>query len=382
MTGPSPLYEALWNAMPSPALVIGADGTIALANPAAELFFATSIATLKRRTLRDLLGVTSASLGLVEQCRSSGASVSAYAVPLILSDLGVAGLGVAGLGVARETRETQEPQIIDLQATPLHDGSGAILLMIRPHPSTAQFGRALCSQAASRSLAGLTSVLAHEIKNPLAGISGAVQLIEQNLNAEDLTLCAIVQEEVSRIRDLLDRIDAFGDFGPVTRGPVNLHDVLDQARRAALAGFGRHVRFVENYDPSLPPADGDRGQLLQAISNLIKNAVEACPQQGGEVRLRTAYRPGVRVTGVAGTRTQTPLEITISDNGDGVPETLLAHIFEPFVSSKASGAGLGLSLVAKIITDHGGVINYRRRRERTEFRILLSVWRDEKEDAR
>ncbi len=184
----------------------------------------------------------------------------------------------------------------------------------------------------------------------------------------------LIQEEVERIRSLVDRMDSFGESGPLERQPVNIHDVLDQARRSASAGFARHVRFREIYDPSLPPVPGDRDQLLQAIANLVKNAAEAVPRQGGEIVLRTAYRPGVKIRVAGGAREQLPLEVSVIDNGPGVPEDLRPFIFDPFVTSKATGSGLGLALVGKIVSEHGGVIECLRQNDRTVFRMLFPVW--------
>lgn len=374
LNAPSRLHEALWSAIPSPALALDADNRILEANPAAELFFAMSVAGLRRRRLEDLAGEGALLAQIAGQARRSAVSVRAYGVSVTL--IGLDG-SAEGVGARRISAATEEPQIVDVQAAPVHDAPGVTALLFQPRSAASEMSRAAAGQSARRSLSGLAATLAHEIKNPLFGISGAVQLMEPNLSDEDKALAQLVHEEIDRVRALLDRVDAFGELGPIERRPVNIHDVLDQARRAAAVGFGRKTRISDAFDPSLPPVPGDRAQLLQALTNLLKNAVEAAPRHGGEVQLRTAYRPGVKIAGPDGAPAQLPLEVIVADNGPGVPESLQPYIFEPFVTSKGAGAGIGLALVAKIISDHGGVIDYGRRRGRTEFRILLPVWRGE-----
>jgi two-component system nitrogen regulation sensor histidine kinase GlnL len=153
---------------------------------------------------------------------------------------------------------------------------------------------------------------------------------------------------------------------------------LNHVRRIAEHGFGRHVRYVEDYDPSLPAVLGNRDKLVQVFLNLLKNAAEAIGDKtdNGRILMQTAFRPGVRLSlPGSDTRVSLPLMIQIEDNGTGIAEHLKPHLFDPFVTTKSSGSGLGLALVAKIIADHGGIIECDSEPKRTVFRVLLPMQR-------
>jgi two-component system nitrogen regulation sensor histidine kinase GlnL len=181
---------------------------------------------------------------------------------------------------------------------------------------------------------------------------------------------------------LVDRMEVFADERPIEREPVNIHVVLDHVKRLAQSGFARHIKFIEEYDPSLPPVLANRDQLVQVFLNLVKNASEAIGQDAidGEIQLATAFRPGVRLK-VPGSKSRVslPLEFSVKDNGPGVPEDLMPHLFDPFVSTKQSGSGLGLALVAKIVNDHGGIIECESQPRRTIFRVLMPIYTGEGE---
>jgi two-component system nitrogen regulation sensor histidine kinase GlnL len=244
--------------------------------------------------------------------------------------------------------------------------------------------RQLTHRGAARSVIALAAMLAHEIKNPLSGIRGAAQLLEQAAGDEDRPLTKLICDETDRIVKLVDRMEVFSDERPTDREPVNIHVVLDHVKRLAQSGFARQVKFVEDYDPSLPPVLANRDQLVQVFLNLLKNAAEAMGEGAvdGEIQLTTAFRPGVRLS-VPGSKTRVslPLEFCVKDNGPGVPEDLMPHLFDPFVTTKQSGSGLGLALAAKIVGDHGGIIECESQPRRTIFRVLMPIYSGDGEIA-
>lgn len=350
------LSDAMLDALPHPVVLLDAEDHIVAANSAAEAFFQASLPFLKRIRVADLVPFGSPLLALLVQVRARGAAVAEYRVDLSSPRLGV-------------------DRIVDIYAAPMAEDADEIVVMLQERTMADKMDRQLTSRGAARTVTGLAAMLAHEIKNPLSGIRGAAQLLEPSLGEDDRMLARLITDEADRIVKLVDRMEVFSDERPIAREPVNIHAVLEHVKRLTTSGFARSVRIVEDYDPSLPPVFANRDQLIQVFINLVKNAAEAIDGDDGEIVLSTAFRPGIRLSVPGSTdRVSLPLEFCVRDNGPGVPDDILPHLFDPFITTKTNGSGLGLALVAKIIGDHGGVIECDTGSSGTTFRILMPAY--------
>lgn len=343
--GPGP--EALIAAMPSALIVLDPDGCIAGVNAATETLLNSSASSL----LHKPLGIV---VRLAESCLVGLRAESAF----------------ASYDCLVETQRGAKLRV-DFHATPLPEHDGWRLISLNGTTTAQSMGE---RRSGVRAATGAAAMLAHEIKNPLSGIRGAAQLLDHAVGPEGHALTKLIRDEVDRIATLIDRMEAFTDGRPLKRAPENIYAILDHVRVLAESGFGERIDIRDAYDPSLPPVLVDRDSIIQVVLNLLKNAAEAVPcGKRGVVTLTTSYRHGVSVPDENGGRLSVPIELCVIDDGPGPPVEIADHLFEPFVSSKSSGRGLGLALVDKLVADNGGIIQFAREGtpERTVFRLLL-----------
>lgn len=348
----SEITNAIWASLPIPAMILDAKDRICDVNPVAETFFNASRKSLLGKVLWEKILVATPLADSVDRVRVEKSSLYVNAVDV--------------------SAETRRPIVCDVQIAGLADKPDHVLVLFENRELVGRMGRAMSSKTAAKSAIGMAEMLAHEIKNPLAGITGAAQLISMNANAEDRELTELIVAETRRVLKLLEQVEDFGNVRPPERRAVNIHDVLDHARRSAAIGFAAHMTIEDDYDPSLPPTWADPDQLQQVLMNLLKNAAEA-GRPGGTIRLRTFYEMSLRVRRPDGSGAGVPLQIEVIDDGPGIPEELAQDVFEPFVSGRENGTGLGLALIAKIVADHEGWIAVDSVPGRTAFRISLPI---------
>ena len=344
--------DNLWLSLPIPAFLIDPGDVISEVNPAAESFLNASVRSVRGAPIFDVLAIDSPIDDAFRRVRQDQSS-------LFMNNVDV------GTGSVAPVRS-------NVQIAPMSQMPGFVLVLMEPRGLADRLGRSLSVKSAAKSAIGMAEMLAHEIKNPLAGITGAAQLLSMGLSGDDLELTDLIVSESRRIVKLLEQVEQFGNLRPPERKAVNVHDLLDRARKSAMIGFAAHMSIVEEYDPSLPPTHVDGDQMLQVFLNLLKNAAEAAGDTKGTIRIRTFYEMSLRLRRKDGTGSL-PLQVEIIDDGPGLPAEIAQDVFDPFISGRENGTGLGLALVSKIISDHDGWISVDSVPGRTVFRISLPV---------
>jgi two-component system nitrogen regulation sensor histidine kinase GlnL len=339
---PNPDAEHWLEALPAPVLGVDAGERIRFVNAAAADLLGAAGRGLLGRRLDEVLERGAPIIALLQRAIAAGARVAE-------ADLALSGPGLA-------------PGRVSATAAPVGD-HGYFALVLTP----AARPRAPAGAGAA------ARTLAHEVRNPLAGIRAAAQLIGRGGDAETAELAQLICDEVDRVNRLTERIDPLGALQPPRFKPVNVHEALGRVR-LLLRPSAPEVTFRERYDPSLPLLHGDFDQLIQAFLNIAKNAVEAVSGRGdGEVTFVTAYRPGVRVRADPNSKARAQLEVQIADNGPGFDAAIADLVFEAFATTKAGGMGLGLNVSADIIARHGGRIGVESAPGHTAFRIWLPI---------
>ncbi len=353
-TGIDRFAEGMLNSLPHPVLLVDGEDVLYWLNSAGEHFFQVSVKVARGQPLSQLVPFGSPLLSLVPRVREQGVSITEYKV-----DLGSPKIG--------------SNKVVDIYGNGSTDLDGGVMLLLQPRGMAERIDHQLTSRGSARSVVGLAAMLAHEIKNPLSGIRGAAQLLEQSVGPADRPLTYLIRDETDRIVQLVERMEVFGDERPMPQTDINIHEILSRVRTLANAGFASDIRIVEDYDPSLPLLKGNEDRLIQVFLNLVKNAAEALGKRNSrEIVLQTAFKPGIRLK-VPGTDTviNMPMEVTVRDNGPGIPADIRPHLFDAFVTTKESGSGLGLALVAKYIADHGGIVDIDGSGPGTSVRVLL-----------
>lgn len=351
---PHPSAEAaalsLIQTLPDAVIGFDPDFRIFFTNTTAQHFFRMSDKQLQEKGLIGLLGEKQAVFEAIETVIRKNQTVTIHDITI---------------------GEKMVSNVIIMTTEP--DLSYMLIIRQQPMQLTSEWNEK--TKYSLKSTEMLARMLAHEVKNPLAGIRGAAQLLEKSeMSAEDKELVNLIARETQRIQGLIDRFNVFYEVPRSQYATVNLHEVLNHVTRLAEAEFGPDVKIVEQFDPSLPEVHGHFDHLVQAKLNLIKNAAEAFADKKGRIAIRTYYDNAANYHPERPEKL--PLCIEIEDDGEGITPEAISRIFQPYFTTKPGGQGLGLPIVSKIVDDHGGTIDVSSKPGKTVFRISLPVAAD------
>ena len=343
----------IFAALPNPVFVLDLENRFIYLNQAAEIFFQSSRMILLGTALTSIIAADSNFLSMVRRARAQSISVGDQGVELAGPKIGL--------------------KLINVQITPFGDQEPRLLICIQERALAERLRGQSLFRGAARSIAAMAALLAHEVKNPLAGIKGAAQLLESDLDGDDQNLTRMIVEECNRVTALLDRMEGFAGGANLVLAPLNIHEVLDHCLNLAQASYGAHMKIRRSYDPSLPLVNGHRDLLIQAFINIIKNACEAT-DINDKIIIKTSYSQGRRLTfSAVDGGSYAPVQVEVMDNGRGISEELREYIFDPFVTGRAGGSGLGLTMVASVVADHGAMIDVDSAPGQTVFRVNFPV---------
>tara|TARA_Y100000590_G_scaffold470715_1_gene668341 strand:+ start:1337 stop:2425 length:1089 start_codon:yes stop_codon:yes gene_type:complete len=332
-------FDNLLRAIKHPLLILDVDNNIICANDEAEMFFGISRNILNKYRLNSLYPSLTSIFYLIDRTKERGITIREYSLNITTP-------------LDKKTHE------VDVQVS-LYDDGKYVLLMLIERGIAKKFNKQYLIAGSSKTLIEMSSILAHEIKNPLSGIKGAAQLLIDEASEEEKSLINIICDETDRINNLIDSMQIFSDNPDIKKEKLNIHTIFNHVKKITENGFAKNIKFIEKFDPSLPDVNGNKDLLIQAFLNLVKNSCDAISSNNieGEITFTSAFTSSMAINlPTSKEKIKVPLTFTIEDNGGGIPDEILENIFDPFITNKVDGKGLGLTIVSKIIQDHGAVI--------------------------
>ncbi len=335
-----------------PVILSSFDGEINYANAAAQDVFSVSLKIMKRIGLFELIKPSASIKSSIAIVKSTGHGINAGDINFITPNLSEISTDIA-----------------------IGNYNNGIIIIFWPRTHTAELFERKSASEKDKSFGQIGRALAHEVKNPLAGIRGAAQLLMLDANNDQKPLAKLIIEETDRVHRLIDRVESLGLDEAVPLRPLNIHSIIERVIQLAQNGFASDLNISREFDVSLPNIMGEPDRLTQIFLNLAKNAAEAANEKGnnGRIIFTTRYRHGHKIINGNNEALHLPIEISVIDNGYGIASELKNLIFDPFVTTKNEGSGLGLALVRKMVAAHGGIVEFDCQPGRTCFKVRLPM---------